>query len=95
MMTGMRGLLQIVVASHCFGCEEALRLSQEVIKAFPQISVEFIDLEQKGARVPAGIFAVPAYLLNGVLVFTGNPAEAELFAALSAPLAQKDESDVA
>lgn len=95
MMTGMRGLLQIVVASHCFGCEEASRLSQEVVKTFPQIRVEFIDIEQQGARVPAGIFAVPSYLLNGVLLFTGNPGEAELVAALSAALAQNEDSDVA
>lgn len=95
MMEGIGGLLQIVVASHCFGCEEALRLYQEAIKTFPQISVDFIDIEQVEAKVPAGIFAVPSYLLNGVLLFTGNPAEAELFSALSAALVQNAKSDVA
>lgn len=84
-------LLQIVVASHCFGCEEAWRLSQEVVKSFPQISVEFIDIEQAGVKVPTGILAVPSYLLNGVLLFSGNPAEAELFGALSSALAFSSE----
>lgn len=76
--------LQIVVSGHCLGCQEALRLYQEVSERFSRLRVELIDLERGDQPKPEAVIAVPSYLLNGKLLFVGNPHPGELFQKLSA-----------
>lgn len=77
-------MLQIFILSHCLGCEEASRLFQEVRRTLPNLRTELIDLDQQSAALPVDIMAVPAYILDGEVLFFGNPTPEELFATLGA-----------
>ena len=46
------------------------------------LDVRIVDLDMPDAQAPAGIVAIPAYVLDGRLLFTGNPTPWALFAAL-------------
>jgi hypothetical protein len=78
----IRPSLRVVVAPHCFGCARARALAAEAAARFPGLDVRVVDLDASDAQVPAGIVAIPAYVLDGRLLFTGNPTPAALFAAL-------------
>ncbi len=71
-------MLQIVVAGHCFGCAEAERLRAALASSMPAVPVEWIDLEVPESVRPPGVVAVPAYLVDGQLAFTGNPTLQDL-----------------
>lgn len=70
-------ILQVFVASDCYGCEEAIRLAGLIAQRFAALTVEIIDLDEKGAVRPDGIFATPTYVLNGQVIALGNPREIE------------------
>ena len=82
-------VLQIVVASDCFGCEEALRLQREVLERFPELPVELIDIEAEADKKPAAVVAVPSYLIDGKIIFVGNPRFEELSARLSSAMFER------
>ncbi len=91
---GARPRLEVLIAPHCFGCERAYLLADEARRRFPAIEVRVVDLERTEAPLPPGMVAVPAYVLNDRLLFTGNPTPEVLAEALAAavpgakPLAQ-------
>ena len=76
-------MLRIVIAGHCFGCEEAERLFHEIRNLLPHLRVELLDIGVEGAILPEGIVAVPAYVLNGETIFLGNPRIEELIEKLT------------
>ena len=76
-------VLKVVVSTHCFGCEKAIRLSMIAAERFPNISVDVVNLEKQLDAKPSQIVAVPAYLLDGKLIFLGNPREEELFSVIA------------
>jgi hypothetical protein len=81
----------VLIAPHCFGCERAQHLAAETQARFPGLTVRVVDLGQSTAPLPRGVVAVPAYVLNGRLLFTGNPtaeALASAIAAIAAPSAE-------
>ena len=78
--------LQIIVASACANCEEASRLSDLVKARFPQVAIEVIDLDREPERQPDSVFAVPTYLLDGRVIWLGNPSEDALYTLLEAEL---------
>lgn len=79
----MSELLQIVVAGRCLGCDEAQLLYDKVRDAFPHLAVQLLNLDETGVALPDGVFAVPAYLLDGRVIFSGNPRAEELFKRLT------------
>lgn len=66
--------LQVVIAAGCFGCSEAVRIFHEVREQVPSVPAELIDLSLEPARKPQEVVAVPSYLIDGKLAFTGNPS---------------------
>lgn len=76
-------MLRILIAGHCFGCEEAERLFHEIRNLMPHLSVELLDLDAEGAIPPEGVVAVPAYVLDGRTIFLGNPRIEELLEKLT------------
>lgn len=76
-------VLKVVVSTHCIGCEKAMRLSTMVAERFPNISVDVVNLEKELDAKPSHVVAVPAYLLDGKLIFLGNPRREELFNVIS------------
>lgn len=83
---GNKPILRIYVGQHCWSCEEAVRLADEVKKIFSSLSVELIDLDAKECRNVDDVFSVPTYVLNGQTISLGNPTREELFAKVSASL---------
>jgi hypothetical protein len=80
---GARPRLEVLIAPHCFGSERAYLLADEARRRFPAIEVCVVDLERTAARLPPGVVAVPAYVLNDRLLFTGNPTAETLLQALA------------
>jgi hypothetical protein len=80
-------ILEVVVAPHCFGCARARVLAAEVAARYPIVDVRIVDLAQPGSLAPPGLVAIPAYVLDGRLIFTGNPTPDALARTLSLALA--------
>ncbi len=74
--------LDVYVAQHCFGCAEALRLAAAAATRFPSLAVRIVDVEREPAARPESLVAVPAYVLDGRVVWLGNPRQQELFRRL-------------
>ncbi len=79
--TVSRPRLEVYVSSHCRTCDEAQRLAREAATRFPSVNVRLIDLDD-GGPVPDEVVAVPTYVMDGRVVWLGNPAPEELFARL-------------
>jgi len=75
-------VLEIVVTPHCFGCARARTLAATIASHYPALDVHVVDLSEPGAQAPLGLVAVPSYVLNGRILFIGNPTQAALAAAL-------------
>lgn len=83
---GNKPILRIYIGQHCWSCEEAVRLAEEVKRKFAELNVELIDLEAKGSVNHDDVFSTPTYVFNGRTISLGNPSREELFAKLSASL---------
>jgi hypothetical protein len=73
--------LEIYVTSECAGCQEALRIA-DLARGIPGLSVGVVTLDDGLQEVPANVFAVPTYLLDGQVVSLGNPARDAFLATL-------------
>lgn len=76
--------LQVYITDDCWSCVETRRIVADVSPRFPGVLVEFLDMAV-GDR-PDSVFAVPTYLLNGRVIFLGNPTRHELSQKLSKEL---------
>lgn len=76
-------LLEVYVAKHCFGCDEALKLAVEINQNLPHLQVKVRNLEEMTADELPGIIATPSYFLNGRRLFLGNPRLEELVAKIA------------
>lgn len=81
-----RPRLEVYVSSHCRTCDEAQRLAREAATRFPSVDVRLVDLDD-GEPVPEVVVAVPTYVMDGRVVWLGNPAPEELFARLQEAVA--------
>ena len=75
--------LAIYVTDDCWSCAESRRIATEVREEFPEIEVALIDLNSGTA--PAEVFAAPTYLLDGQVIFLGNPRREDLWQRLALP----------
>ena len=75
--------LDVYVAEHCFGCEEARRLAVAVASRFAQLSVRVVDLEREPDERPESLVAVPSYVLDGKVISLGNPRQVDLLSTLA------------
>ena len=69
-------MLEIYVREGCWSCAEAERIIADVQQEFPAVQMELRDIDQ--CEPPEIVFATPTYLLNGRVLFLGNPTRAEL-----------------
>lgn len=74
-------ILQVYIADDCWSCRETRRIVTDVAPNFPEITVEVLAV---GESLPEDVFAVPTYLLNGRVIFLGNPTRDELSRKLAA-----------
>ena len=75
-----RSRLEVYVARHCGGCDEARRLADEVAVRFPDLDVRVIDLADGPSPEP--VAAVPTYVMDGAVIALGNPRPEDLFTRL-------------
>lgn len=78
--------LDIYIEDSCSMCDEARRLADLVEQQLPGIRVSVIDVSSAHSRVPAQIFAVPTFVLNGVTFSLGNPDESLLMEKLKSAI---------
>ncbi len=81
---GNKPTLRIYIGQHCWSCEEAVRLADEVRTQFTGLNVELIDLDAEGSVNVDDVFSTPTYVFNGRTISLGNPTRDELFLQLSA-----------
>lgn len=74
--------LEIYVTDDCWSCEESKRLAAEVKASVTNVDVELVDLNS--GRRPSYVFAAPTYVLDGKVIFLGNPRWEELQQKLAA-----------
>ena len=74
--------LDIYIEQNCFGCDYAKDLASEVQEIFPQLQVRILDLTRPNIRKPDSVFAVPTYILDGSMIWLGNPTKREFFEKL-------------
>lgn len=78
----MMHILQVYVSADCWSCQETHRIVADVSPQFPKIQVEMLDLGN--GNQPANVFASPTYLLDGRVIFLGNPTREQLRLKLTA-----------
>ncbi len=85
-------VLDVYLTRHCVGCEEALRLAEEINRSIPglQARVNMLD-EMTDGDLP-DIPATPAYFLDGQLLFLGNPYLEDLLSKLALPISHQGEN---
>ncbi len=69
-------ILEIYVKEGCWSCAEAGRIVADVQQHFPAVQMKLQDIQH--TPPPDVVFATPTYLLNGRILFLGNPTRAEL-----------------
>lgn len=77
--------LAIYIATHCEICQYALEVADEIRRAYPQVDVQVVDINQTTEAVPESVFATPTYLLNGRVWSLGNPSITKVREAFGAP----------
>lgn len=77
-------LLQVFIESNCGACRQALRLAGQADARFPELHVEIVNLSEGTTELPAAVFAVPTFLLDGEVLSLGNPRPADLVQAIAA-----------
>ena len=76
-------MLQIVIQQGCEPCIHALLLADRAASTFADVEVDVIDIDRDSERLPADVFAVPSFLIDGHLFSLGNPTWEELAGALA------------
>lgn len=69
----MNHRLEAYISDDCYGCGEAREIAEEISTRFPDVEVEIISLDALETQRPSAVFAVPTFLLNGELLWLGNP----------------------
>lgn len=72
--------LTVYVCRGCRACAEARRIAEEVREAFPGVVVAVSDLESGDTNSP--VLVAPTYLLDGQLIYIGNPQRDDLWQRL-------------
>jgi alkyl hydroperoxide reductase subunit AhpF len=75
-------VLDIYISDDCWSCEESVRIVNDVAPFFPDITIKLLNLQDNVA--PEEVFAVPTYVLNGKVIFLGNPTRKQLIEKLTA-----------
>lgn len=78
-------VLDVYLTRHCIGCEEALRLAEEINRSIPSLQARVNMLDEMTDGDLPDIPATPAYFFDGQLLFLGNPYLEELLSRI-APL---------
>lgn len=81
--------LRIYMARHCLTSPETVRLGEEVRRRFANVHVEVIDFDDEGIRNSDDIRTAPTYVLDGKILYKGNPVDTDLFRSLNEAIAAR------
>jgi hypothetical protein len=70
--------LEIFIDQSCPNYKFNIDHAKRVRNTYPELSVRVIDINNRPEQIPKMVFAVPTYLLNGKMIFLGNPTQQEL-----------------
>lgn len=68
--------LVVYVEEGCWSSEETPDIVREIAPHFPDLEIELLDLNHN--QKPDYVFATPTYVLDGRIIFLGNPTSADL-----------------
>lgn len=69
--------LQVYIADDCWTCEETQRIVADIAPKFPKVMIEVLNTAV--TPMPENVFAVPTYVLDGRILYLGNPTRDELY----------------
>ena len=78
--------LSLYVTSDCFSCKESISIISNIAMRFPELTTEVVYLDEPGAVKPDEVFAVPTYLMDGNILFMGNPYLETLISSIQGAL---------
>jgi Thioredoxin domain len=73
--------LERYITDQCSNCQETMLIAEQA-DSTAGLEVTVINLDLPGQRIPPQVFAVPTYLLNGLVVSLGNPERGTFLARL-------------
>ena len=73
-------------ALHCLISPETIRPVEEVRRRFASAHAEVIDFDNEDRRNAENIRTVPTFVLNGKVLYWGNPRDNDLFHSLAEAL---------
>jgi len=68
--------LVVYVDEGCWSCQETPNILADIAPHFPNLEIELLDLRHN--QKPDYVFATPTYVLDGRIIFLGNPTSADL-----------------
>ena len=71
-------VLAVYTMPGCATCEHAREMAERVGREFPAVAVSIVDLSVSSNGRPAGVFAVPTFMLDGETVSLGTPGWRQL-----------------
>ncbi|ENN96296.1 thioredoxin [Methanocaldococcus villosus KIN24-T80] len=75
--------IELFTSPMCPHCPAAKRVVEEVVKEFPEVEVEYINvMENPDRAMKYGIMAVPTIVINGEIEFIGAPTKEALIEAI-------------
>jgi hypothetical protein len=86
----MQRHLQVYFDSRCI----TSRTTQELVNSVRtrpsgySIEIEEVDLNHARVQLPVGLIAVPAYILDGEVIFLGNPTLSQLLGQLESQISK-------
>ena len=80
--------LAVYIEDSCWTCAESRRIVGLVAPLVPTVEIELRDLSDE--RRPPSVFASPTYVLDGQVIFLGNPTVEELVEKLNGKKGTRD-----
>lgn len=74
--------LVVYVEDGCWSCQETPNIVADIARHFPDLKIELLDLKHNPK--PNYVFATPTYVLDGRIIFLGNPTNKDLRRKLGA-----------
>ncbi len=74
----MQHKLEVYVVDDCSSCERAQNFVAGIINRYANLKIDLFNLSNPDTISPDNVFATPTYILNGSILFLGNPSLEEL-----------------
>ena len=73
--------LDVYIEDTCWACAESRRIVADIAHQVPSVDIELRNLDD--TRRPGAVFATPTYVLDGRVIYMGNPTREELIQKLT------------